>query len=142
MENRKSKLITVFYSPLENIYDKDTDKDDMYVHSSNSAQHEKGFHTFLEKFLGMSLPIVATTDSIDRKLYLQLIFSGMFIEQKRGWADFFSAMPYLGIKDSKKRIVEYLIGLETLSNEKKRYESCTVCSNGNGYDRRSSGNGR
>ena len=56
MENRKSKLITVFYSPLENIYDKDTDKDDMYVHSSNSAQHEKGFHTFLEKFLGMSLP--------------------------------------------------------------------------------------
>ena len=122
MENRKSKLITVFYSPLENIYDKDTDKDDMYVHSSNSAQHEKGFHTFLEKFLGMSLPIVATTDSIDRKLYLQLIFSGMFIEQKRGWADFFSAMPYLGIKDSKKRIVEYLIGLETLSNEKKRIE--------------------
>ena len=31
-------------------------------------------------------------------------------------------MPYLGIKDSKKRIVEYLIGLETLSNEKKRNE--------------------
>lgn len=103
--NRESKLITVFYSPIDNIYDKDTDKDDMYVHSQNDAQHEKGFHTFLEKFLGMELPIVATTDSTDRKLYLQLIFSGMFIEQKRGWADFFSAMPYLGIKDSKKRII-------------------------------------
>lgn len=122
MENRKSKLITVFYSPIDNIYDKDTDKDDMYVHSPNAAQHEKGFHAFLEKFMGMTLPIVATTDSTDRKLYLQLIFSGMFIEQKRGWADFFSAMPYLGIKDSKKRIIEYLIGLETLSNEKKRNE--------------------
>lgn len=122
MENRKSKLITVFYSPIENIYDKDTDKDDMYVHSPNAAQHEKGFHAFLEKFMGMTLPIVATTDSTDRKLYLQLIFSGMFIEQKRGWTDFFSAMPYLGIKDSKKRIIEYLIGLETLSNEKKRNE--------------------
>lgn len=122
MENRKSKLITVFYSPIDNIYDKDTDKDDMYVHSPNAAQHEKGFHAFLEKFMGMTLPVVATTDSTDRKLYLQLIFSGMFIEQKRGWADFFSAMPYLGIKDSKKRIIEYLIGLETLSNEKKRNE--------------------
>lgn len=122
MENRKSKLITVFYSPIDSIYDKDTDKDDMYVHSPNAAQHEKGFHAFLEKFIGMTLPVVATTDSTDRKLYLQLIFSGMFIEQKRGWADFFSAMPYLGIKDSKKRIIEYLIGLETLSNEKKRNE--------------------
>lgn len=122
MENRKSKLITVFYSPIDNIYDKDTDKDDMYVHLQNSAQHERGFHTFLEKFMGMTLPVVATTDSTDRKLYLQLIFSGMFIEQKRGWADFFSAMPYLGIKDSKKRIIEYLIGLETLSNEKKKNE--------------------
>ena len=70
----------------------------------------------------MTLPVVATTDSVDRKLYLQLVFSAMFIEQKRGWADFFSAMPYLGIKDSKKRIVEYLVGLETLSNEKKRNE--------------------
>lgn len=122
MENRKSKLLTVFYSPIDSIYDKDTDKDDMYVHSPNAAQHEKGFHAFLEKFIGMTLPVVATTDSTDRKLYLQLIFSGMFIEQKRGWADFFSAMPYLGIKDSKKRIIEYLIGLETLSNEKKRNE--------------------
>ncbi len=122
MENRKSKLITVFYSPIDNIYDNDTDKDDMYVHSQNSAQHEKGFHAFLEKFIGMELPIVATTDSTDRKLYLQLIFAGMFIEQKRGWADFFSAMPYLGIKDSKKRIIEYLVGLETLSNEKKKNE--------------------
>ena len=122
MENRKSKLITVFYSPIDNIYDKDIGKDDMYVHSQNAAQHEKGFHAFLEKFMGMELPIVATTDSTDRKLYLQLIFAGMFIEQKRGWADFFSAMPYLGIKDSKKRIIEYLVGLETLSNEKKKNE--------------------
>lgn len=122
MENRKSKLITVFYCPIDDIYNKDIDKDDMYVHSQHSAQNEKGFHSFLEKFLGMVLPTVATTDSVDRKLYLQLIFSGMFIEQKRGWMDFFSAMPYLGIKDSKKRIVEYLIGLETLSNENKRNE--------------------
>lgn len=122
MENRRSKLVTVFYSAMDKIHDGDTDRDDMYVHSQNAAQHEKGFHAFLEKFISMTLPIVATTDSSDRKLYLQLIFSGMFIEQKRGWSDLFSAMPYLGIKDSKKRIVEYIIGLDTLSNEKKKNE--------------------
>lgn len=51
---------------------------------------------------------------------MQLIFSGIFIEQKRGWADIFSAMPVLNIKDAKKRVLEYILGLDTLTNEKKR----------------------
>ncbi len=45
-DGRKSKLITVFYSPLRISMIRIQIKDDMYVHSSNSAQHEKGFHTF------------------------------------------------------------------------------------------------
>lgn len=122
MENRKSKLITVFYSAMDKIDEKRTECEDMYVHSRNSAVNEKGFHSFLEKFLSLSLPIVPTSDDGNRKLYLQLLFSGMFIEQKRGWSDLFSAMPYLGIKESKKRIVEYIIGLETVSNERKKNE--------------------
>lgn len=126
MENRKSKLITVFYSEMDKIEEKQTEYEDMYVHSRNSAVNEKGFHSFLEKFLNLSLPIVPTSDDDNRKLYLQLLFSGIFIEQKRGWADLFSAMPYLGIKESKKRIVEYIIGLETVSNERKKNELSKV----------------
>ncbi|MFR1888367.1 MAG: hypothetical protein ACLSX0_01185 [Anaerostipes caccae] len=123
MEGRKSKLITVYYCKMDHIEDEDIEREDMYVLSPNAALNKKGFHNFLEKFLGLSLPTVPTSDDKERKLYLQLLFSAMFIEQKRGWADLFSAMPYLGgIKDSKKRIVEFLIGLETIENEKKRNE--------------------
>lgn len=50
---------------------------------------------------------------------MQLLFSGIFIEQKRGWTDLFSAMPVLSIKDAKKRVIEYILGIDTLTNEKK-----------------------
>ena len=69
----------------------------------NSAINAKGFHSFLEKFLFLELPQVSASDDTQRKLYLQLVFSCMFIEQKHGWSDLFSGMPILGIKESKKR---------------------------------------
>ena len=101
MENRKSKLITVYYAELDKIGEA-TRVYDTYVHMKNSAVNEQGFHSFLEKFLNIKLPKVPTTDGNQRKLYLQLIFSCMFIEQKHGWGDLFSGMPILGIKDAKK----------------------------------------
>ena len=76
--------------------------EDMYVHMPNSAINIKGFHSFLERFLHLELPLVPASDDTQRKLYLQLIFSCMFIEQKHGWADIFSGMPILGIKELKK----------------------------------------
>ena len=103
MENRDTKLISVFFSKLKDINNKDTLVEDMYVHMQNAAVNDKGFHHFLEKFLHLDLPTVPSTDGNQRKLYLQLLFSCMFIEQKHGWGDLFSGMPYLGIKDSKKK---------------------------------------
>ncbi len=120
MNNRDSKLVTVFYSTFENINGPETDYEDMYVHMPNSAINQKGFHAFLEKFIGLELPIVPASDDSERKLYLQLIFSCMFIEQKRGWADIFSGMPILGIKDSKKRVLEFILALDTINNERKK----------------------
>lgn len=118
MENRSDQLVTVYYSSLGNIANADTE--DMYVHSPNSATNSKGFHTFLEKFIGFELPMVPTNDDKDRKLYLQLIFSCCFIEQKRGWADIFSGMPILGIKEAKKRVLEYILALDTLNNARAK----------------------
>lgn len=119
MDNRDTKLITVYYSELDKI-DEAVVIEDTYVHMANSAVNSQGFHRFLEKFLHMELPMVPATDGSQRKLYLQLIFSCMFIEQKRGWADIFSAMPILGIKDAKKRVLEFVMKLDTLNNEKKK----------------------
>lgn len=120
MENRDTKLISVFFSKLKDINNKDTLVEDMYVHMQNAAVNDKGFHHFLEKFLHLDLPTVPSTDGNQRKLYLQLLFSCMFIEQKHGWGDLFSGMPYLGIKDSKKRVIEFVLNLDTLVNEKNK----------------------
>lgn len=51
-----------------------------------------------------------------------MIFSCMFIEQKHGWGDIFSGIPVLGIKDSKKRVIEYVLNLDTIDAEKKKEE--------------------
>lgn len=119
MQNRDSKLISVYHAEMDKIGEAIL-IEDTYVHMSNSAVNNQGFHQFLEKFMHLELPKVPATDGTQRKLYLQLIFSCMFIEQKHGWADLFSGMPILGIKDSKKRVLEFVMNLDTLSNEKKK----------------------
>ncbi|TGA95893.1 hypothetical protein E4665_17195 [Sporolactobacillus shoreae] len=118
--NRDSRLITVYQGAFNSLGDPKTQSEDMYVNVSHSATSEKGFHTYLENFLHLNLPEVRTSDENERKLYLQVIFSSMFIEQKHGWSDIFSGMPILGIKESKKRVIEFLLHLDTFKNEKER----------------------
>lgn len=119
-DNRSDNLITVYYDSMDNIGDEEIICEDMYVHEKHAATSIKGFHAFLEEFIGFELPLIPASDGKEYKLYLQLLFSGIFIEQKRGWADLFSAMPTYGIKECKKRIIEYILGLDTYENEKKR----------------------
>lgn len=121
MKNRDTRLITIYYTELDKISEA-TLIEDTYVHMPNSAVNSQGFHRFLEKFLHLTLPKVPATDGVQRKLYLQLVFSCMFIEQKHGWGDLFSGMPILGIKDAKKRVLEFVMNLDTLNNEKKTEE--------------------
>lgn len=121
--NRDSKLVTVYFSKLEDIYDKDTSSEDYYVNMQNSATSKKGFHNFLEHFMCMELPVVPATDGVERKLYLQLLMAAFFIEQKNGWSGIYSGMPYLGIKDSKKRVTEFILGLKVSENDIKRIEN-------------------
>lgn len=122
---RDSHMITVYFSPYSRIFDEETQKKDTYVNQPNAAMNEAGFHKFLEDFLQLELPMVQATDNLQRKLYLQLIFSCMFIEQKHGWSDLFSGMPILGIKESKKKVIEYVLNLDTLINEKKKEQLLT-----------------
>lgn len=119
-ENRDNRLVTVFYGEYDQIGDSSTQFADYYVNIKDAATREKGFHTFLAEFLHLELPLVRTSDGNERKLYLQIIFSSMFIEQKHGWMDILSGMPVFGIRESKKRVVEFLLGLDTLKNEKER----------------------
>lgn len=119
-ESRDVKLITVYFSSIDEMYNSETTYEDYYVNMPDAARNKAGFHRFLEQFIGLKLPLVATTDGTDRKLYLQVIFAAMFIEQKNGWSGIYSGMPYLSIKDSKKRVTEYILNLHTFENERER----------------------
>lgn len=119
METRDPRLVTVYYGDYDSIGNQSTQPEDMYIHDGGAATNEKGFHSFLESFLHIQLPLVQTNGN-NQKLYLQVIFSGLFIEQKHGWGDIFSGMPYFGIKDAKKRVVEFLLGLDTFKNEREK----------------------
>lgn len=125
-ESKNNRLITVYYGDYDSIGDYKTVSEDYYVNIQNAAISEKGFHTFLEEFLHMVLPLVRASDGNERKLYLQIVFASMFIEQKHGWSNILSGMPIFGIQESKKRIVEYILGLDTLKNEKERDRLNTV----------------
>lgn len=118
-ESKDNRLVTVYYGNYDSISNNEILSEDYYVNIRNSATNKKGFHTFLEEFLHMELPLVRASDGNERKLYLQMIFASMFIEQKHGWSDILSGMPVFGIRESKKRIVEYILGLDTLKNEKE-----------------------
>lgn len=119
-ENKDNRLITVYFSKYELIGNPKIRSEDFYVNIQHAATSQRGFHAFLEDFLHLNLPLVRTSDGSERKLYLQIVFSAMFIEQKHGWSDILSGMPIFGIKESKKRVVEYILGLDTFKNEKER----------------------
>lgn len=91
-----------------------------YVHDAGGATRQEGFHSFLEKFLGLSLPQVATTSSGECKLYLQTIFAAMAVEQKRGWTDYIANIPFYGIRDARTRVVEFLLGLDVFETNTLR----------------------
>ena len=89
-ESKDNRLVSVYYSDYNAIGDPKTQVSDFYVNIQNAATSEKGFHTFLEEFLHIALPMVGTSDGNERTLYLPIVFSAIFIEQKHGWSDILS----------------------------------------------------
>lgn len=126
-ESFKPTLMTVYYGTISQLLagEKIT-FEDMYVHSKGSATNSRGFHSFLETFIGWQLPNVPTYDDKEKKLYMQLLFSAFVVEQKRGWGGFLNNInTKFGIKDANKRVVEFILGLNSLENEKKKIECKT-----------------
>jgi len=97
--------------------------DDYFLGSAGkigSANSDKGFHFWLVKFIGWTLPNVVTYDAKETKLYLECIFPLFFIEQKRGWSEIQANIPtYYGIKNVKKIAVEFCLAIDSFEHEKK-----------------------
>jgi DNA repair exonuclease SbcCD ATPase subunit len=89
-----------------------------FLHSRGDSDTSAGFYSWLANFAGITLPIFENDDSKRIKvLYLQQIFAACFVEQTKGWSDFFAQLPFFKTKNPKTKIIEYLLGLHGLINE-------------------------
>jgi len=94
-----------------------------YVHGSGSAQNEKGFYNWFTRFLGWNLPSVQRFNASDITLYLECIFPLFVVEQKKGWTQIQSGVPtQYGIKEVKKKALEFLLKLDSEKIESQRRE--------------------
>lgn len=98
----------------------DGEKFDTFIHDPGSAQNSSGYFHFIEKFLDFELPMVATTKGKDSKLYIQSIFAALVVEQKRGWTDYIANIPFLGIRDARRKVVELILGLDVFKLDAER----------------------
>lgn len=91
-----------------------------YLFDPGSAQKPEGYFQFLEGFMGYQLPQVPATNGGMAKLYLQTIFAAFAVEQKRGWTDYIANIPFVGIRDARIRVTEFLLGLGVFERQAKR----------------------
>ncbi|RWD38319.1 MAG: hypothetical protein E5V66_05250 [Mesorhizobium sp.] len=91
-----------------------------YYLGSGSYTDTRGFHRLLSEFIGFPEVQVISQDDGVMRLYLEYIFSAIFIEQKRGWADIMANMPYYRVRDPKKSTIAELLGLDYIRNNLQR----------------------
>lgn len=92
-----------------------------YLHDKGSAQNPLGFYKYLADYINYDLPFVPSYSDKEMKLYLQVIFNAYFVEQLKGWTDFFATIPSFNMKEPKKRIVEFLLKLEASEFETDKF---------------------
>ena len=115
------KLVTVYYGKLLTGENKNLKKQSMFIHDKGGAVDDVyGFHAFLSKFLGWSMPEVINNQGQSSHLYIQQIAPTFMIEQKSGWSDFFATMPYYGIKQATSRIIEYILNMDVFENQRRK----------------------
>ena len=111
-----------------------TDSKEYYIHSreDHNPDYGTGFYALLSKF--GDIPIInvqgRNTDT-GTKLYLQTVFALTYIEQTRGWSDFFANIRSFNIISPKQRIIEYAMNYvmdedmataNALKEKKRKYE--------------------
>ncbi|MDN3674106.1 AAA family ATPase [Flavobacterium branchiarum] len=119
--DEKSSNITVYLSKLDDI-NSNIDKGVLYVNGQGNNDDSNGFYAWFSNFIGITLPEVVNSSRTSNYslLYLQMIFSSVFIEQTKGWSDFVATMPFFGVTRPKEKVVEFVLGLDEINNSTKR----------------------
>ncbi len=111
-----------------------SNKKEYYIHlrEDHNSDYGTGFYALISDFGNIPIINVAgrNTDA-GTKLYLQTIFGLTYIEQTRGWSDFFANIRSFNIISPKQRIIEYAMNYEmdydmatsnALKEKKRKYE--------------------
>lgn len=110
--SRDKNLISVYLGPALTSPGAYQAKD-FFVNRAGGASRELGFHQFLARFLGWSLPVVQTFDGGECPLYLQCIFPYLVVEQTRGWSTIQPPLPsQFRIRDIHRRSVEFILDMD------------------------------
>lgn len=112
-DNAKHNVIAVW----ENSYDKmlSEARREYYIHSSDdhNIDYGTGFYALLSRFGDIPIIDVPSRNSDKMtKLYLQTLFALTYIEQTRGWSDFFATIRSFNITSPKQRIIEYAMNYD------------------------------
>ncbi|WET03360.1 hypothetical protein P0R33_03275 [Flavobacterium sp. YJ01] len=96
----------------------DESPQEKFIHAAGDTDHSDGFYKWLSDFSKIPIPLFVDDDGTTQKiLYLQQIFASSFVEQTKGWSDFFAQIPVFNTKKAKQKIVEYTLGLSGLIEE-------------------------
>ncbi|PZR25888.1 MAG: hypothetical protein DI535_16405 [Citrobacter freundii] len=120
----KPQAIEVLHGRAITNLEGNLERSPMYIHDKGGASDaEVGFHKFLEDFVGTPLPEILNPDGKRVKLFLPLIASAHFIEQKAGWSDFFANIPYYGIREASLKVFEFILNMDVFELASKRQEN-------------------
>ncbi len=114
-DDKKNSNIEIYNGSIKDL--QNLEENIHFINGVGNNDDENAFYPWLASFIGITIPEVSNTSrkSNYSPLYLQTIFSALFIEQTKGWADFFSTMPYFGIPDNKQKVIEFLLALSELT---------------------------
>lgn len=92
-----------------------------FLHREGDTSRELGFFHWIANFLGWNLPSVPNHNGKETPLYPSVIFPTWFVEQKKGWSSIQATTPVqFGIKEPKKRAIEFILSLNVNENINKR----------------------
>lgn len=93
-----------------------------FLHNTGDHNPPNGFYQMLAEFAGLDLMYYQGIGDEDVLMYMQTVFALSFVEQTKGWSEFFSNIVGLNMFHPRQRLIEYALNVETnneLINKRK-----------------------
>ena len=101
------------------------DTKEYFLHYAGDHTPPNGFYHMLAEFSGLDLLKYQGLGDEDVLMYMQTVFALSFVEQTRGWSEFFATIRGMNMYRPKQRLIEYALNVETnneLINRRKLQE--------------------